>query len=231
MKFFAFTAAVLVVAGGLLLDPVSLLLDRVERASPDVLFHVPITEPVVALTIDDGPSPSTDSILATLARYDAHATFFLIGEHVRRDTAGVRRIVDAGHEIGHHMRTDESSIRLSDERFAADFRQTEELLQPFGGTHWFRPGSGWYDDAMVAEVTRRGYRLVLGDVYPFDAQVPIRAFAEGWVLDRVRPGSIIVLHDGAARGLRTAAVLRAVLSELTRRGYRVVSLGELTGRG
>jgi peptidoglycan-N-acetylglucosamine deacetylase len=74
---------------------------------------------------------------------------------------------------------------------------------------------------------RHGYRCVLGSVYPFDATIPSAAWATGYILRNVRPGAIVVLHDGGGRGRRTARVLAEVLPELRRRGYRVVSLSEL----
>lgn len=91
-------------------------------------------------------------------------------------------------------------------------------------TPFFRPGSGWFTGRMRALVARLGFRLVLGSVYPHDALLPWPRVNARHVLGRVRPGSIMVLHDGRAW---TAPMLRIVLPELVRRGFRVVSVGEL----
>jgi peptidoglycan/xylan/chitin deacetylase (PgdA/CDA1 family) len=80
---------------------------------------------------------------------------------------------------------------------------------------------------MIAVMRRHGYRCVLGSVYPFDAALPWASFAAHFVRQHARPGAVVVLHDGGARGKRTARVLRDVLPELRRQGYRVVSLTEL----
>jgi peptidoglycan-N-acetylglucosamine deacetylase len=80
---------------------------------------------------------------------------------------------------------------------------------------------------MLAAIERAGYRCALGSVYPFDAHVPSPAFSSAYILTTVRPGSVIILHDGGARGRRTAVTLERVLPALRGRGYRVVSLSEL----
>jgi peptidoglycan-N-acetylglucosamine deacetylase len=64
-------------------------------------------------------------------------------------------------------------------------------------------------------------------VYPLDAAIPSSRFAAGYILRNVRPGSIVVLHDGGARGRRTLRTLAAVLPELRRRGYAVLTLSAL----
>jgi peptidoglycan/xylan/chitin deacetylase (PgdA/CDA1 family) len=77
---------------------------------------------------------------------------------------------------------------------------------------------------MRALLHRLGYRLVLGDVYPHDPQVPFWKINAKHILSMVQPGSIIACHD---RREWTAPMLQKVLPELTRRGYRVVTVSEL----
>jgi peptidoglycan/xylan/chitin deacetylase (PgdA/CDA1 family) len=81
---------------------------------------------------------------------------------------------------------------------------------------------------MIAALTARGYRCALGSVYPYDATIPSFEFSIRHILRYIRPGAILVLHDGGARGRRTARVLRSILPALKRRGFRVVTLSELT---
>jgi peptidoglycan-N-acetylglucosamine deacetylase len=201
--------------------------DVADRVSPDVVFSVATSERVVALTIDDGPSAATPEILDVLRDCGARATFFMIGENVRERRDIARQIVEDGHEVAHHMLRDEPSIRLSTDAFDAQFEETRQILDEIAGSHLFRPGSGWYDRRMRAEVEARGYRLVLGSIYPFDAQLASAAFSRWFILRNLRPGAIIVLHDGGRRGPRTAAVLRRILPELARRGYTVTTVSSL----
>jgi peptidoglycan-N-acetylglucosamine deacetylase len=200
------------------------------RQAPDVVFRVALDERVVALTIDDGPSTATPEILDVLDAHGVRATFFVIGEHVRAHPDLARRIREEGHELAHHMMRDEPSISLPDTAFVRDFEEMDALLREIGGGRLYRPGSGWFDRRMVEEVGRRGYRTILGSVYPFDAQLPFPRFAGWFIRWQTSPGAILVLHDGPDRGARTAEVLRRVLPELRRQGFEVVPASELLAR-
>jgi peptidoglycan-N-acetylglucosamine deacetylase len=213
--------------GSLLTALPVLVVELARLASADVVFHAETARPVVALSIDDGPSEATPEILRVLAEHDVHATFFVIGAHVETQPRLASAIVSAGHELGHHMMYDERSIGLPQDTFVQRFEQMDGKLRQLGGSRLFRPGSGWYDADMVAAVAARGYRTVLGSVYPFDAQLPFPRLASWYVLRQASPGAILVLHDGPERGIRTADVLRRVLPELRRRGYDVVPVSEL----
>lgn len=216
-------------AGALLSGPPAGLVDWLAARYPGCLYRVSPRAPVVALTLDDGPDPvTTPMILAELRRYGARATFFMIAERVSGREQLVRQVVAEGHELGNHSTRDRPSIRLSAGEFARDLERAHRVLAPHGSLRWARPGSGWYTRTMVETMARQGYGCALGSVYPYDATIPSAAFARWHILRNVRPGAIIVLHDGGARGRRTARVLRAVLPELHRRGFRVVSLSELT---
>jgi peptidoglycan/xylan/chitin deacetylase (PgdA/CDA1 family) len=189
---------------------------------------VPLQAPLVALTLDDGPdSATTPLILAELQRHGARATFFMIAGRVQGREQLVHRVVEAGHELGNHLMQDRPSIRLDAGDFARDLERAHRVLAPYGPLRWARPGSGWYSQAMVATMARQGYRCALGSVYPYDAAIASVGFSVRHILRNVRPGAILVLHDAGARGGRTARVLRTVLPELHRRGFRVVTLSEL----
>jgi len=199
-----------------------------EERSPSVRFDADVETKLLALTIDDGPSESTAEMLEVLDRFDARATFFLIGSRVpgREDT--VRTVVDRGHEIGHHMWCDETSVFLDEDDFRHRFERTERALEPFAKElAWFRPAGGWYDEAMVARVEREGYRVALGSAPPLDTFLPSPRVVARYLQANARPGAILVLHDGPERGARTVEVLERLLPELEREGYRVVDLSGL----
>jgi peptidoglycan-N-acetylglucosamine deacetylase len=213
--------------GSALLSLPTLVVEWGKRGGTEVVFSAVIDEPVVALTIDDGPSESTEEILEVLREHEVQATFFVIGDHVRERPDLARRMVEEGHELGHHMMEDRPSRALPPAEFDDRFRAMERILGEHGGSGVFRPGSGWYDDRMVETAAARGYRTVLGSVYPFDAHLPWAGFHSWYVLETISPGDIIVLHEGPERGPRTVEVLRAVLPELQRQGYRVVTVSDL----
>lgn len=232
----AAAASATLVAGfagvALLLAQPRWLLTLLSRRAPGVLYFADVEAPLVALTIDDGPdATTTPDLLRLLAQYDARATFFMIGERVRGNEALVSRLVADGHELGNHLGRDEPSIALSTEQFERTLLETDATLSRIAPVRWARPGAGWYNRAMLSTLAAHGYRCALGSIYPFDAQIASPRFAAHYILRRVRPGAIIVLHDGGVRGLRTAAVLRTILPELQRRGLRLVTLTELVNGG
>jgi peptidoglycan/xylan/chitin deacetylase (PgdA/CDA1 family) len=122
---------------------------------------------------------------------------------------------------------DRPAILMDPEELGRDLSQSHALLAPYAPVRWARPGAGWYSRETIAAMSRKGYACVLGSVYPYDATIPSSAFASRYILRNVRPGAVVVLHDGGARGRRTVRTLRIVLPELRRRGYRVVTLSDL----
>jgi peptidoglycan/xylan/chitin deacetylase (PgdA/CDA1 family) len=198
------------------------------RRFPDVLFQHENAGPLVALTFDDSPhATSTPRILDVLAAHDAHATFFAIGEHIAGNEEIMRRLTAEGHELGNHMLSDAPSARLPAAEFARQLRQTHEMLTRFGPVRWFRPGHTWFTRRMLDQIHRHGYRCAMASAYAFEF-LPIPApYAAQQILLSVRPGGVIILHDGAADHERTVAVLERLLPALRRRGYRVVTVSEL----
>lgn len=198
------------------------------RQFPEVLFHRPTRERVVALTFDDSPHETlTPRLLDLLAAYDARATFFMIGNQIPGNEDVVRRMVGEGHELGNHMMADEPSHRLSLDEFERQLLQTHALLEPFGGARWFRPGHGWFNRAMLQRVHRHGYRCAMASTYAYEFLAVSGPCAARQILLNIRPGAVIVIHDGAADRVRTVEAMRLLLPALRNRGYRVVTLSEL----
>lgn len=223
--------ALLVAAALVLLWQPSWLVAALARRSPDVLYFASTSEPMAALTIDDGPDPeTTPEILRVLAAHQARATFFLISSRIPGNETLVSEIVAQGHELGNHLVEDETSIRMPPDQFEAALLEAHGVLSRFGPVRWMRPSGGWYNDTMLAVARARGYRVALGSVYPYDAHLPFVPFIVFHLVRRSAPGSVIVLHDGGARGRRTAEVLTRVLPAMARNGLRLGTLSELVER-
>ncbi|KAF3061127.1 putative 30.6 kDa protein in fumA 3'region [Daldinia childiae] len=215
--------------------PPQSLIQYFARRWPDVLWEVPTDQKVVALTIDDAPSEHTQEILAVLNGHEATATFFVIGGQVPGREETLADIVRSGSELGNHAMHDEPSRALSDEELTTQIETVRERIRAAYATansvehpemppQYFRPGSGFFSDRMRALVDKLGYRIVLGSVYPHDAQISWSWLNARHILSMVRPGAVIVCHD--RRGW-TAPMLRKVLKKLKKDGYRVVSLTEM----
>ncbi|HAC66036.1 MAG TPA: peptidoglycan-N-acetylglucosamine deacetylase, partial [Cyanothece sp. UBA12306] len=152
------------------------LFKLVEKIAPGVKYFAETEQPIVALTIDDGLHwQTTPKILATLKKYQAHATFFLISERIPSNELIFEQIIQNGHEIGNHMVRDEKSIDLSLNEFEVQLLEADSILSKLVNKHsrtsqgikfnrikWFRPGGGWYNQKMIDIAQKYGYQSVLG---------------------------------------------------------------------
>lgn len=207
------------------------VIDGVAAGNPGCLYSVPRPsgDKTVALTLDDGPdSATTPELLRILASNNARATFFLISGNVRGNDTLVARLVREGHEIGNHFSENEASISLSPPEFVHSFLTADSVLRKFAPVRWVRPGSGRYNKRMVRTFREHGYRCALGSVYPFDPQIPLPRYSRWMISQHIRPGAIIILHDGGYKGRNTIKTLSTLLPDLRQRGYRIVTLSELT---
>lgn len=179
----------------------------------------------VALTFDDGPGPYTRTLLRHLAAYDAHATFFVVGQNVVARPKVVRDAVAAGHEIGNHTWSHPDLTRLSPKAIRSQLARTDHAVEAATGVvpDLVRPPYGAWDKA----VRRQAHRpLVLWSVDTLDWRYRNSARVARVSLKQVRPGSVILFHDIHPT---TVKALPRVLKGLTERGYRFVTVGELFG--
>ncbi|KAE9372584.1 carbohydrate esterase family 4 protein [Stipitochalara longipes BDJ] len=194
---------------------------------PSVLFHLPLpsSQKLIALTIDDAPSPYTSQILDLLKEYNAKATFFIIGSQISSHPSILARIHAEGHETGSHAWHDEASLSLPLTELKVQIQELDELLPGNeNGEKYFRPGSGFFSKGMVEMVRGLGYRTVLGSVYPHDPQIHSARWNSRHVLSMVKPGAVVIVHD--RRGYSVEEVER-ILKGLKEGGWKVESLGGL----
>lgn len=223
--------SILLVPFYLIYKPPAFLIRYFQHRWPDVLWCVPTSSKIVALTIDDGPSEYTDEIMQILKANNATATFFIIGSQVAGHEERMQDLIRNGNELGNHAMRDEPSRSLSDSTLVDQIQFVEEMLHSAYATvdaqpppKYFRPGSGFFSDRMRRMLGRLGYRLVLGSIYPHDPQIPFWRINASHILSMLRPGGIIICHD---RRSWTIPMLQKVLPEIRRRGYRVVTITEL----
>lgn len=198
---------------------------------PDVLFEEDTPEKMVAFSLDDAPSAHTEEIMDILNANDAHATFFVIGTQVEGREAILRNLIRHGHELANHAMRDESSRSLPIDQLEQQVYDVKaRLVEAYEAegkilpNNYFRPGSGLFNYRMRDVLGNKGFRIVLGSVYPHDPQIPYPSVNAKHILSMVHPGAIIVCHD---RRRWTAPMLRIVLPELRRRGYKIVTITDL----
>jgi peptidoglycan/xylan/chitin deacetylase (PgdA/CDA1 family) len=196
------------------------------------LSRGPATQPELALTFDDGPSPNTTPrVLDQLARFGARATFFLVGKKALAQPELVREIHAAGHQIGLHGFDHDRLFSLwPSSRVARDILRTQDALESVGAPRprLFRPPIGFISHFTVNGAHRAGVTLVGCSARALDG---FRGAEPGRVAERLlraaAPGAILALHDASEHDdyvPASVAALPQVLSELRERGLTTVTL-------
>jgi peptidoglycan/xylan/chitin deacetylase (PgdA/CDA1 family) len=188
-------------------------------------FETPRAE--IWLTIDDGPDEhDTPRILDLLDRYSARATFFLIGERAERHPRLVAETVRRGHEIGHHTQTHPvaSFWCAGPARVGRELDRGLRALRTAGGEpRWFRAPVGIKSPFLGPALRRRGLRCVGWSVRSCDtvSRDPNRVAAR--VMRAVRPGAIVLLHEGPSLEPRVRVrALEQLLVQLAARQFACV---------
>lgn len=195
--------------------------------------NVQVGENVVALTFDDGPdSVNTPFLLDVLKKHQAHATFFVVGNRMEKLPQLIVRISSEGHELGNHSYSHADFNHLDKNAIQNEIRQTNRLIHEISGQtpRYFRPPGGYLSYEMMELTVNEG--MVVGYwTYQQDSKdwrkgKTAKNIADH-VINNIRPGQILIFHDGASNGMVTAQAVDMIITGLRQQGYRFVSLGEL----
>ncbi len=199
-----------------------------------VLSRVETEAPIVALTFDDGPDPNyCERFIEGLAQ--ARATFFVLGEKVRRWPELARSLTHAGHEVACHGDTHRSLARLGPRSTTSALRRARSAIAEAIGTapSFYRPAYGAFNLPAWIEAPRLGMRRTLWTAWARDwedSATPESIAAR--ILRAAKPGAILLLHDAdGSPGApdRTLRALPAILGGLASRGLVPVTLSDLAG--
>jgi peptidoglycan-N-acetylglucosamine deacetylase len=191
------------------------------------IAHGSRREKRLALTFDDGPHPLfTGRVLNVLRRYGVPATFFCVGLHASGHPEVIRRIRDGGHALGNHTWSHPYLPDLSKDGLAEQVTRTARQL-PGDGPALFRPPYGSRSADILSWLVELGTTTVLWDVEPFDWALPGSDVIAERVLADVRPGSVILLHDGGGDRSQTVAALPSIIERLLGDGYEFVTVDQL----
>lgn len=200
-----------------------------------VIGRGPTASRTLYLTFDDGPSSSaTPLVLDTLARFDVPAAFFLVGAHVRHAPDIARAIHAAGHEIGNHTDT-HAKLHLKGPRSTADeLRRAHETIVDVVGRapRLFRAPHGYKNPFLARAARQLGYAMVGWTFGVWDSDCPGAETIRRRVAARIRPGAIVLLHDGDGydpHGDRsqTAEALEGIITDARERGFEFRRLAAL----
>lgn len=197
-----------------------------------LITDVNTDEKVVALTFDDGPdAQKTAAVLDALARNKARATFFVVGNRAEKQEDLLKRIAQEGHELGNHSYS-HANFNHKSKRFIQDeIRKGNEVIFRITGQRptLFRPPGGYLSYQMV-DLLRQEHMTIAYWTYQQDSKdwrnKKAKQIADH-ILTNLKPGQIIILHDGAPNGMQTARALDLLIPELKKQGYRMVTISEL----
>ena len=218
-----------------------LMIDGIFRPDSSVLYRTLVRgrtdQPQVALTFDDGPDPEiTPRVLDMLAEYDARATFFVIGRHLEKHRALGERIHREGHELGNHSWQHSYLLNFSSAAgHGVEMDRCSQLIKSVTRSDrepLYRPPVGLKSPAMARAAHKRNLDVAAWSIHSRDtfARDP-RAVANG-VVRRIRPGDIVLLHDGHDRDnqhrLLILEALPLLLQGLRERGLKSVTVSGLS---
>ncbi len=203
----------------------------IKRAKPKILKRSD-EDPkmMVALTFDDGPTPPfTRQVADILKRYEVPATFFVVGTQVLKYPDTVKYLKDQGFNVENHSLT---HSRLDDKEQAVldnEIQQSHDLITLNTGEspRWFRPPYGRLNGMLGETVTRKGYSIALWSVDPMDWRAESPEAIIQMMMSQVKPGAIVLLHDGGGDRQMTVAALPGIIERLKSAGYFFVTLDQL----
>lgn len=183
-------------------------------------------EKKIYLTFDDGPIPEiTEFVLAQLKLYNAKATFFCIGENIKRHPHVFKKIIDHGHAIGNHTMNHLKVWKSNSKTYLDSISDCEELiLQHYQTTDiytkLFRPPYGQISYSKFKTIEKLGYKIILWDVLSkdWDKNILPQECLQN-VIKNTESGSIVVFHDSKKASINLKYALPKVLDYFSNRGY------------
>ena len=185
---------------------------------PKAFWRMDRHEHSVYLTFDDGPiSESTPFILQTLRNYGVKATFFMVGDNVRKHPELYQQIVSEGHQVGNHTHNHISGFRHSLHEYSYNVEKANAYIH----SHLFRPPHGWIRPVQYALLTRqKRYKMVMWDVVTRDYSKWMTADdVVNNVRRYTRNGSIITFHDSLKSIEKLKTALPRSIEWLQEQGY------------
>ena len=189
----------------------------------------------LALSYDDGPNdPYTGQLLDVLAKHNAKATFFLIGQFAKQRPNIVRRVVEAGHSVGNHTWNHPNLIFCSAAETRRQIIDTQKAIEDACGVRpkLFRPPFGGRRPGTFAIAREQGLTPVMWGVTCYDWSATSNESIESKARDQIRGGDVILLHDGGHRAFgtdrsHTVTATGNLLREYSEQGYKFVSVPDM----
>lgn len=189
---------------------------------PNRLWKGPEFERKVSLTFDDGPVPGvTDWVLAELAKRGLSASFFMVGDNVRKHASLAQEVIAAGHQVGNHTYHHLSGWKTANKIYFEDVEACDRTMGDILGIQpsLFRPPYGWMNPLQAREVAKNK-KIVMWSLlsYDFDTRIVPEKIVD-LCTTRTSPGTVIVFHDQEKTKEQLRRVLPTYLDFLVAEGF------------
>ncbi len=195
----------------------------IQNLFPNFTWRIPTDEKELFLTFDDGPIPEvTPWVLDQLEQYDAKATFFCVGDNIRKHPEVFNQVVERGHAVGNHTFNHLNGWASDNLPYFHNIRHCAHMVNSV----LFRPPYGQLKPRQ-AQFLQRHYRIVMWDVLSgdFDPNITPEQCLDN-VINNAGPGSIVVFHDSLKAEDKLSYVLPRVLEHFSALGYSFGKLNE-----
>lgn len=184
--------------------------------SKNVEFRIKTNEKAIFLTFDDGPVPEvTSKVLELLKKYNAKATFFCVGDNIRKHPECYQSILEEGHSVGNHTMYHSNGLKTS----RLDYENSVNECTNLCNSKLFRPPYGRLTKNQLRDVKKKGFRVILWTVISFDYN---QKYSPALCLRnslKLKAGDIILFHDNPKAERNMLYCLENVLSFYSKRGY------------
>lgn len=191
-----------------------------KRIYPEFIWRVESAKDEVYITFDDGPHPDiTPWVMAELDRYNAKASFFVVGENAQKYPALVEELIKRGHSIGNHTQSHLKGWSVESEVYLTNI---EECGKHIPNTNLFRPPYGRINTKSIPAL--KNYRIIMWDILSRDYQKELNTRLSLKRMTRnTRAGSVIVFHDSLKAEKNLKYLLPKYLEYIYHKGFKAVA--------
>lgn len=198
----------------------------VKKMFPNYVWDIETTDKVIYLTFDDGPTPEITSwTLHQLKKHNAKATFFCIGNNIKKYPEIFQSIIEEGHAIGNHTHNHVKGWTTKTKDYIENVLEAQNIIEAKTKTNLFRPPYGQISPKQGKKLIALDYKIIMWDVLSFDWDKTIsndECYTN--VISKAKNGSIIVFHDSVKASERMQHTLPKILEYFSARGYSFQSL-------
>lgn len=186
-----------------------------------------VKEKLIAITFDDGPTPETPKVLELLKKHGVKATFFCIGRQIEKYPDILKQTISEGHTVGNHTYSHSPKMSLwNTEAVLGELARTDEIIYSIGGvnTKLYRPPYGVTFPQLARAIKVTKHKVIGWNIRSLDAVIDDEQHILKRITSRLKPGSIILLHDTSQKSIN---VLEQLLVVLQRENYKPVTVDQL----